>query len=68
MGPLISLENAYRILEFDICIAYEKLADVYFFFFSVRFFMVELGPFSDLGILANENLVSKIPKDPLELG
>ena len=30
--------------------------------------MVELGPFSNLGILENENLVSKISKEPLELG
>ena len=30
--------------------------------------MVELCPFSDLGILANENLVSKISKEPPELG
>ena len=27
--------------------------------------MVELSPFSGLGILANENLVSKISKEPL---
>ena len=39
-----------------------------FFFLSVRFFMVELVPFSDLGILANENLASNISKVPLELG
>ena len=30
--------------------------------------MVELGSFSELGILASENLVSKISKEPLELG
>ena len=30
--------------------------------------MVELGHYSDLGILANENLVSKICKEPLKLG
>ena len=30
--------------------------------------MVELGPFSDLDNLANENLVSKISKELLELG
>ena len=52
-----------------LCIAYEKLADPYiFFFFSVRFTVVELRPFSNLGILANESLVSKISKKPLELG
>ena len=40
---------------------------IFFFCFSVRFFMVELVRFSDLGILANENIVSKISKEPLEL-
>ena len=39
-----------------------------FFYFSVRFVKTELDPFSDLGILANENLVSKVSKEPFELG
>ena len=42
------------------------LIRVFFFFFAVRFCM-ELRPFSDVGILANENLVSEIAKKPLEL-
>ena len=54
------------ILKFHNSIANEKLADP--FFFSVRFFMVALGPFTDLGILANENFVSKISKEPFVLG
>ena len=29
--------------------------------------MVELGLFSDLGILANESLVRKISKEPIEV-
>ena len=53
-----------RILKFHMCIAYEKLADPYCFFpflhGGVRL------PFSDLGNLTNENLVSKISKEPLE--
>ena len=53
-------------LNFKYVFAYEKLGDLYFLFFSVRFFVVELVPFS--GILANENLISKIFKQPLQLG
>ena len=30
--------------------------------------MVELGPFSDLGILANQKFVSKVSKEQLESG
>ena len=61
-----------RILKFHVCIAYEKLPDSYFFFFFlVRFCTVELWPLLWLrhfSKLANENLVSKISKKPLELG
>ena len=35
-------------------------------FFPLRFFIVELGTFSNLGSLANGNLVSKVSKKPLE--
>ena len=53
-----------RILKFHICIVHEKLAirHVFFSFLSVRFFLMKLG------ILINENLVSKISKEPLKLG
>ena len=54
-----------RILIFHICIANEKLAEPFFFLLSDTLWW-SLGPFSDLGILANENLVSKISKEPLE--
>ena len=61
-----------RILKFLVCTAYEKFAGLYIYiFFSVRIFMVKLAlfsMFSDLRILANENLVSKISKKPLDLG
>ena len=51
-----------RILKFHICIAYEKLAEPYFFFFSVKFFVVSCASFQT-GILANGNLVRKLSKD-----
>ena len=44
-----------------------KISWSVYFYFSVRFFMVELCLFSGLDILANENLVNKISKEPLEL-
>ena len=65
-GQVVVLGDIHFLLKtalVHICIAYEKLADLFFFvvvfFLSLRFFMLELG------ILANENLVSKIFKQPL---
>ena len=55
-----------RISKFHICIAYEKLADLYFFFCSELHGGVM--PLFRLGILANEILVSKISMEPLEIG
>ena len=55
-----------RVLKFHTCIAYEKFANPSFF--SVGPFMLEIQPFSNIGILTNENLVSKISKEPFELG
>ena len=42
---VMDLLNLVAMLKCHACRAYEKIADSYFFFFSVRFFMVELGPF-----------------------
>ena len=47
-----------RILKFDICFAHKKLADFFFSFLSDSP-LWSYGPFSDLGILANENLERK---------
>ena len=47
------------ILKFHICIAYEKLADPYFFCLFCVILHDGVRLFSDTGILANESLVSK---------
>ena len=70
LRPLVSLEPCMLgFWNFIWTLVMKNKLTCFFFFFSVKFFMVDLGPFSDLGILANENLVSKIStKEPLELG
>ena len=55
------------ILHLNICIAFEKLVDIFFFLFCL---ILHGGvmPVFRLRHLANENIVSKISNEPLELG